>query len=131
MINVLKVRWIKVLRELSSNKARTLLVVLSIAIGVFAVGTIANSWVVLLDDLNTAYLAANPASAVMSVDAFDDDLVQAVAAQRGIAQAEGRRSIVVKLRQPNGDLFNLNLDAVDNFDNLTISRFTPEDGALP
>ena len=128
---MLKVRWIKVLRELSSNKARTLLVVLSIAIGVFAVGTIANSWVVLLDDLNTAYLATNPASAVMSVDAFDDDLVQAVAGQRSIAQAEGRRSIVVKFRQPNGELFNLNLDAVDDFNNLTISRFTPEQGAWP
>ena len=45
--------------------------------------------------------STTPASAVMSVEPFDDDLVQAVAAQRGIAQAEGRRSIVVKL--PNGE----------------------------
>lgn len=131
MVNVLKVRWMKVLRELWGNKARTVLVVLSIAVGVFAVGTIANSWVVLLDDLNTAYLATNPASAVMNVEAFDDDLVQAAAAERSIAQAEGRRSILVKLRQPNGELFNLSLDAVDDFNHLTISRFTPEEGGWP
>ena len=36
-------RWRKVLRDLWSNKTRTILVVLSIAVGVFAVGMIAGS----------------------------------------------------------------------------------------
>lgn len=131
MPSVVRVRWRKIFRELWGNKARTLLVTLSIAVGVFAVGTIANSWVVLLDDLNRAYLATNPASAVLRVEAFDADLVQAVVGQRSIARAEGRRSVVVKLRQPDGELFNLNLDAVDSFDDLAISQFTPETGVWP
>ncbi len=38
---MIRPRWRKVLRDLWSNKTRTLLVVLSIAVGVFAVGTIA------------------------------------------------------------------------------------------
>ena len=35
-------RWRKVLRDLWGNRRRTLLVVLSIAVGVFAVGTVAH-----------------------------------------------------------------------------------------
>jgi putative ABC transport system permease protein len=125
------IRWIKVLRELWGNKARTALVVLSIAVGVFAVGTIANSWVVLLNDLNTAYLATNPASAVLSLEPFDDDLVSAVQGTREIAQAEGRRSIVVKLKTGDGTFVNLNLYAVDDFADLSISQITPESGIWP
>lgn len=128
---MLKIRWMKVLRELWGNKARTLLVVLSIAVGVFAVGTIANSWLVLLDDLNSAYLATNPASAVLAVTPFDDDLVSAVEGTREIAQAEGRRSVIVKLLKENGEQVNLSLTAVDDFEEMAISQFTPESGAWP
>jgi putative ABC transport system permease protein len=127
----MKIRWIKVLRELWSNKARTVLVVLSIAVGVFAVGSISNSWIVLLNDLNQAYMATNPASAVLGVEPFDDDLVNAVQGMREVGLAEGRRSIVVKMTTPDGELFNLNLDAVDDFADLSISRMTPEKGVWP
>jgi putative ABC transport system permease protein len=38
---MIRPRWKKVIRDLWMNKSRTLLVVLSIAVGVFAFGTIA------------------------------------------------------------------------------------------
>jgi putative ABC transport system permease protein len=120
-----------VLRELWNNKARTLLVVMSISVGIFAVGAIANSWIVLLDDLNTAYQATNPASAILSVEPFDEGLVSAVESRRDVAQAEGRRSVIVKLRTPTGQLINLNLQAVDDFATLEISRISPQEGAWP
>ncbi len=128
---MLRVRWLKVLRELGGNKARSVLVVLSIAVGVFAVGVIANSWAVLVNDLNTAYLATNPASAVLTLEPFGDDLISAVESRREIAQAEGRRSLVVKMQTPGGLVMNLSLDAVPDFEALAISRFTPEGGAWP
>ncbi|NDJ36356.1 MAG: ABC transporter permease, partial [Chloroflexi bacterium] len=128
---MLLIRWRKVLRELWNNKARTLLVVMSIAVGVFAVGTIANSWVVLINDLNTAYLATNPASATLRVSAFDEDLVNAVESRRDIAQAEGRQSAIVKLYLPEGGTVNLNLLAVEDFTDVAISQMTPEEGAWP
>ncbi len=128
---MISVRSILSLRTLWNNKARTALVVLSIAVGVFAVGTIANSWVVLLGDLNTAYMATNPASAVLAVEPFDDDLVSAVEGTRTIAQAEGRRDVVVKMLTAEGRLVNLNLEAVDDFRSFQISRFTPESGPWP
>jgi len=124
------VRWIKVARELWLNKARTVLVVLSIAVGVFTVGTIANAWIVLLDDLNSAYLATNPASATLSVEPFDDGLVRAVAGMREVSGAEGRRNVLTKVTI-DGRLYNLNLQAVEDFNDMAISRFTPQSGSWP
>ncbi len=48
-------RWRKVWRDMWNNKQRTLLVVLSIAVGVFAIGTIATAHIILQRDLNGEY----------------------------------------------------------------------------
>ena len=44
-------RWHKVFSDLWSNKVRTLLVVASIAVGLFAVGMIATIYVILSEDI--------------------------------------------------------------------------------
>ena len=43
-------RWRKILRDMGNNKTRTLLVVLSIAVGVFAVGVIVSAQMMLASD---------------------------------------------------------------------------------
>ena len=63
-------RWRKILRDLWGNKRRTLLVVLSIAVGVFAVGTVAQMRVIVSKDMMASYEAANPASASTIPPAF-------------------------------------------------------------
>ncbi len=128
---MLKIRWAKVLRELWGNKARSILVILSISVGVFAIGTIANSWAVLVDDLNDQYNATNPASATLTLTPFENDLVSAVESRRDIAQAEARATFTATMTTPDGELFNLSLDAVPDFNNLQISQFTLEEGAWP
>jgi putative ABC transport system permease protein len=127
----LPVKWRKVLRELWGSKARTLLVVLAIAAGVFAVGTIANSWIILLNDLNTAYLATDPASAVLTLEPFGEDVASAVEGMREVAVAEGRATVIVKLNTPDGEQINLTLYAVEDYADLRLSRMTPETGDWP
>ena len=56
-------RWRKVLGDLWSNKTRTILVVMSIAIGVFAIGMIAGARVLMLAGAHDSYAASHPASA--------------------------------------------------------------------
>ena len=63
---MLNPRWRKVGRDIWGNKVRTLLVVLSIAVGVFAVGLIAGTRAAMVEDMNGAFRASNPAHAVMS-----------------------------------------------------------------
>ena len=57
---MLSPRWRKVLRDLWHNKTRTVLVVLSIAVGVFAVGMIVSTEIMMADDLSTSYAATDP-----------------------------------------------------------------------
>ena len=63
----IKPRWSKVLADLWDNKTRTLLVVLSIAVGVFAVGTIVNAFNILNTDIDASYAAVNPANITIPV----------------------------------------------------------------
>ena len=52
---MLSPRWHKVARDLREHKGRTFLVVLSIAVGVFAVGMIATSRVILSREMTRAW----------------------------------------------------------------------------
>jgi len=84
---MLRPRWRKVLRDLWSNKTRTLLVVLSIAVGVFAIGMVGGSRVILIRDLTDTWMAVDPPSATLNTEAFDDDLVQVVRKLPGIGRS--------------------------------------------
>jgi putative ABC transport system permease protein len=125
-------RWRKVLRDLWLNKTRTLLVVLSIAVGVFAVGTIASSQIILSRDLTAAYLAANPASATFfTFDSFGDEVVKAVEHLDEVKEAEGRRRVTVRAKTGPDEWRLLYLIAIPDFDDVKIDKFDPEAGAWP
>jgi putative ABC transport system permease protein len=95
---MLRPRWKKVLRDLFANRTRTALVVLSIAVGVFAFGTILATRFILYDTLRSSFLAINPASATITTEPFDDDLVDAVRNVPGVAEAEGFRAISIRIQ---------------------------------
>jgi putative ABC transport system permease protein len=129
---MLRPRWRKVVRDLWLNKGRTLIVVLSIAVGVFAVGTIASSQIVLSRDLTESYLATNPASAtIYTFDYFDDDVVEAVDEMDEVTEAEGRRRVLVRIKTGPDEWRITWLIAIPDFDDVKVDRFEPEAGAWP
>ena len=126
----MRTRWVKTFKDLWANKGRTLLVVVSIAVGVFAVGMIANAYILLDRAVHEGYAAINPASAFVFVSPFDDDLVEMVRALPQIADAEGRRqqSMRINLR---GKWTNLDLFAL-NYDDYSVNLLEPINGkAVP
>lgn len=125
-------RWRKVLRDLWLHKGRTLIVVLSIAVGVFAVGTIATSQIILSRDLRATYLATNPAHAtLMTFEAFDEDVVKAVSNMREVEEAEARRRVTLRVQTGPDEWQLLWLTAVQDFDDIKIDQFTSEAGVWP
>ena len=50
----MKPRWRKVWHDLIDNKARTLLVVFSIAVGVFSIGVIAGAYQIISQDMSAS-----------------------------------------------------------------------------
>ncbi len=129
---MLKPRWRKVLGDLWSNKTRTILVVLSIAVGVFAVGMIAGSQVMLAHDLKAANDAANPISASINTDEpFDDELVQTVRRMPGVDDAEGRSTVIFQVSAGPNVWKNTQFKVIPDFDDVRIGKIRPVSGAWP
>ena len=128
---MLRPRWRKVIRDLWGNKTRTLLVVMSIAVGVFAVGVIVSTQILLSTDLSASYMATTPSSAILSVSPFDDDLVETVRRMPGVLEAEGHRSMNVRLQVGPNEWRTLNLDAIQKFDQQRLNKVAPVSGAWP
>jgi putative ABC transport system permease protein len=125
-------RWRKVIGDLWSNKTRTFLVALSIAVGVFAVGMIAEGRERMLRGLTEPYLEGNPFSGVLVADGtFDDDLVDAIEDIEGVALAEGSQSVIVRMQVGPDQWETLQLRAIRDFDDIKISRMTLERGMWP
>jgi putative ABC transport system permease protein len=125
-------RWRKVLRDLWSNKTRTILVLLSIAVGVTAIGMVMGSQMIVSRTLPAAYAAVNPASgSIFTITYFDDDQVEAVRAMDEVAQAEGRRVVNVRFLTKDGEWRSLALNALNDYDDITINKIKPQTGAYP
>ncbi len=87
-------RWRKVRRDFTAYRARTAAVVASIAVGVFAVGTIAGASALLEDAFDSAYAAGDPSAATLyTATGFDSELLQAVERVDGVAVAQARRTV--------------------------------------
>jgi len=130
---MLSPRWRKVLRDLWGNKARTVLVVLSIAVGVFAVGMITGTRVVMSREMHASWVAVNPASATLYTDLFDEDLIWTVRNMPGVQEADARRGFSVRFKTNPADeqWRNMTLFAYPDYDDIRIFQLRPERGAWP
>jgi putative ABC transport system permease protein len=82
------VTWYKVWRDLKLSKARTALVVISTAVGVFALGVVFGLYGVLRGHIMGPYRAALPAHITFGGGPFSQEVVDAVAREPGVAEAE-------------------------------------------
>ena len=128
----MRTRWHKVIRDLWANKTRTILVLLSIAVGVTAIGMVMGSQTVVDESLPEQYQAVDPASGnIFTLTTFDDDMVEAIEAMPAVAQAEGRRFVNVRFLTKEGEWRSLQLTAVPDFENIAINKIKPETGDFP
>jgi putative ABC transport system permease protein len=124
-------RWSKVFADVWSNKTRTALVVLSIAVGVFAVGMVAGTNAILAREVVAAYMAVNPADASLYPDSFDDDLIHVVRDIPGVKEAAGSRAISVRLKTGPDQWRDMTIFAVPDFADVRINQFRPYAGTYP
>ncbi len=87
----------KILADLLSNKGRSLLVVLSIAVGVFAVGLVASSFSIVKESMAADYLAINPHTARIYTADFDAKLLADLRSVPEVEAIEARYNLWVKI----------------------------------
>lgn len=92
----------KTLRDLWLNKGRSTLVILAIAVGVAVYGVMATGEFILQRDLNGAYVASQPADAILRVEGADGALLAKLRQSEYVQAVEGRRIVAGKLETPSG-----------------------------
>lgn len=129
-------RWRKALRDVWLHRARSLLVVIAMAIGLTGAGALLNTWALVQRATQEGFLVSLPVSATLTVDRVDAALLARVRAHPGIAAVRARRTVVGAARA-GANWHTAVLYAVDDFDNTGIARlqsiagpWPPQDGAL-
>ncbi len=136
LLSLLNPRWRKVVRDIMENKARTALVVLAIAVGVFAFGGMFITRAVFLAELNTEFEKSNPSTMIIISSDFSEGLARSV---RTFPEVESTQpvatlSIKVQTNNPNPTVpewVNIDLNALPNYDTMIINQITPELGTFP
>ena len=116
--------------DLGGDKTRSLLVVASIAVGVFAIGALSSNYVILSEDIGVSYSSAQPANIEVISDPFDEDLVKSVENIPGVLDAEGRHMLTVRMSQDGKSWKTLDVVATDDYRTASINLLTPDKGTI-
>ncbi len=124
-------RWRKVFHDLWDNKARTLLVVFSIAVGVFSIGVIAGAHQIISSDMSVSYAANNPANIDMRTANFTEDVLATIRNSKGVHQAEARRVVNFRARAEHDETWiSLDVIAFEDFGKNEVNLLQPVEGAV-
>ncbi|MCK7505763.1 MAG: hypothetical protein MZV70_17885 [Desulfobacterales bacterium] len=120
------------MHDLVDNIARTLLVVFSIAVGVFSIGVIAGAYQIISNDMSASY-AAEPARRTSNCawTNFDDDMsLDPFENQRGMRRCRRRGGVFnMRVRVPGTEKWTtLDMVAFEDFENNAINLLTPDRG---
>lgn len=122
-------RWRKVVHDLFDNIARTLLVVFSIAVGVFSIGVISGAYVIISHDMPITYAANVPANVELRMANFGDEVLDSVRNSKDVKDAEARYVFNVRVRVPGTQKWTtLDLMAFDDFKKNEVNLQVPVEG---
>ncbi|MBL6980816.1 MAG: FtsX-like permease family protein [Anaerolineales bacterium] len=126
--NKLKPRWNKVIADLWDNKMRTLLVVASIAVGVFSIGMIVSAYAIIAEDIDHSYALASPVNIEIWTDPFYEDFVNVIEHIPGVAAVEGRQITGIRASNDGKEWQDLGLIAITDFRNMQVNQLSTISG---
>ncbi len=118
----MKPRYAKVIRDLTSNYSKNLMLAVAIAIGVFGIGSILGGYYVINREMATNYLSTEPASATVEFEGnISDALLDSIRALPGISKAE-RRATVMGRMKVHDRWHPILLFVIDDFSRMEVSK---------
>jgi putative ABC transport system permease protein len=125
----MKPRYRKVIRDLTSDYSKNLMLVLAIAIGVFGIGSILGGYAVISREMTSNYMSTEPASATIELDGnISSALLDSVRTFPGIKKAEKRATIVGRMKV-NERWHPILFFVIDDFEKMEINKFRHISGA--
>jgi len=108
---------------------RTLLVVFSIAVGVFSIGVISGAYEIISNDMSVSYAANNPSNIELRTANFNEDMLTSIQKVKGVKDAEGRRVVNFRVRTENNTQWvTIDLVAMKNFSENKVNLLIPIEG---
>ena len=127
---MMRPRWRKVIHDLFDNLPRTLLVVFSIAVGIFSIGVIVGAYVIIDNDMAVSYAANHPANIELRTANFDDEVLTSARNTPEIDSAEARRVFNVRVRVPGTEKWTtVDMAALDDYEHNSLNLLVPLEGA--
>jgi putative ABC transport system permease protein len=123
-------RWKKIWADFWGNKSRTLLTILTIMVGTFAVGFTSNLGSYMNESMDRDYLSADPSGAIIYTSAIDNDAVRMARSIPGVEAVEGLSTLSEHLIVPGKEPISIQFTAVKNPTDLTLNLLKPIMGEL-
>ena len=118
-------RWKKVWADFWGNKTRTILTIVTIMVGVFAVGFNSNLKYYMNDSMEGDYQSANPSEATVYASPMDDDTVKEARQIPGVNAVEGRSSASGNVILPQGKPVAIQFTSLKDPEALTLNQLKP------
>lgn len=128
---MLSPRWRKVFRDLVGSKGRTLLIILAIAVGVFAFGSVFITQEVLLKNIDIQYRASKSSNITLYLSEFELPLLDWVRMQPGVKEVSAKADNPTKFILPGGKEEILNLTAMPDYSEMRLNLLVPIKGFWP
>jgi len=129
---MIRPRWYKALNDLSGSKSRTLLILLSMAVGLFAVGIILSASSILSRGLALGFAAIHPTNGTLrTLEVFDEAFLESVRAMPEVQEAGARHVFQAQYQASPGDWKKLTLFAIPDYDDQRVNKVTPQEGEWP
>jgi putative ABC transport system permease protein len=127
---VIPPRWKKVLADLWGNKVRSALMILTIAVGIFAVGFIAALGDITLTDMDADFADGNGHAAIIYSASFKDEILPVLRRVPGVAEVEGRAAVTGRAVISQDQKPAIQIVAIPPLSEMQIDRLRPM-GATP
>ncbi|MFL7871638.1 MAG: ABC transporter permease [Anaerolineales bacterium] len=121
-------RWKKVWADFWGNKSRTILTIITIAVGTFAVGFTSNLGQYMSESMESDFLSSNPSEAEVYAFPLDDDSVKIAREMPGVNAVEGRSTTSAHLISSDGKKIAIQFTAIENPTDLTVNMLKPAEG---
>ena len=117
-------------RDIARHRARSLLVVLAVTIGLASAGAVLDSWALVRRATEVGFRGSLPVSATLGVDRVDAALLAEVRRLPGVAAARGRRVLGGSV-QGHGAWTPAQVVVLDDFADKSMARLQPDAGRWP
>lgn len=129
----MKTAFKKVWRDLWRNKGRTVIVILSIAVGVMAVGMVTAGNKMVIDQMAKSHVDSNPSHAMLWIAGIvDEDTIRSLASVPGIKEIEGFGETDIRWKNSlNDEWEDGHIISFNDFENQQFDRLLLVDGRWP